>query len=677
MANIDDLYDEVDRQNGLPQGMTRAIAEAETGHIADPLKRASAVSPKGARGWMQMMPGTADRYGVKNPMDMEQSIRGGGRYLGDLYRQFGKPHLVAAAYNAGEGNVQKYGGIPPFDETQKYVPKVVSGLRGSDPFETMQGGNMGPDPFDALESAKQSNNAKDPFDELEARLKESTKPFKVISSNDAEPDLSNPNANFAQNFLEGIANRGKDRLVGLKQTLSIGDPEELAHEVRLRKMESKSIDKSAGGKAGQFAADIGGGLALGGGAALAAPALGLTSPLWGPTAAIGGGALSGLLEPTEDRQEAESKVGEGAVGGLLGYAAGPIAQRIAKPITSKLAPEAERLAQLAKDKYGIELTPAMLTGSKPLKWLDSVFSDIPGTAGKQQTINEGIHKQFNKAISNTWGGAEDTITPSVIDAAKRRVGGEIGDVAERNALNYDNQLLNDLAQVKFDAAQFSTGNQPKVLDSYINALDSKVQNDGTVSGKAFRLWDSKIGRQMRETSDGDLRHQLGELRDTVRGAMDRSISQEDSDAWKAARRGYAAIKTVEPLANKSTVGDISEGLLLNQANKGSNPDLKELGRIGKEFLKDMPNSGTAPRKFYQDVLNNPLGTAVGSVAGLPARFFLQNAIHSPALRSYITKGLLDEESAKLLGRRAGLLGTPLGIDALQNLPLLLSTDNQQ
>lgn len=668
MAMLDELYARSDKENGLPEGFTRAIAEAETGHINDPLKRSSAVSPKGAQGWMQLIPATASRYGVKNPMDMEQSILGGGRYLGDLMRQFRKPHLAAAAYNAGEGNVQKYGGIPPFEETQKYVPKVMNGLQGSDPFDSMQGGKMGADPFDELEAVKTRSNGPDPFDDLP-----NSKPFKVVSKPDEELDLSNPNASFGDNFLEGIKGRAKDRIVGFQQALNIGDPQELAHQVRLRKLENPSIEKSAGGKTGQVFADVGGGLALGG---LAFPAAG-SSPIWGPAIAAGGGALSGLLEPTENRAEAEEKIGEGAVGGLLGSAIGPVVKTIAKPISSRLGPEAERLAQLAKDKYGIELTPAMLTGSKPLKWLDSVFADVPGTAGKQQAINEGIHKQFNKAISNTWGGTEDSITPSVIEAAKRRVGGEIGDVAERNAMNYDNQLLNDLAQVKFDARQFSTGNQPRVLENYIKDLDVKVQNDGTVSGKAYRLWDSKIGRQMRETSDGDLRHQLGELRDTVRGAMDRSISQEDSDAWKAARRGYAAIKTVEPLANKSTVGDISEGLLLNQANKGSNPDLKDLGRIGKEFLKDMPNTGTAPRKFYQDFLSNPIGTAIGSAAGVPARFFLQNAIHSPALRSYITKGLLDDESAKLLGRRVGLLGTPLGIDALQNLQPLLSIDSQE
>lgn len=673
MANIDDLYEEVDRQNNLPLGMTKAIAEAETGHIRDFDKRVSAVSPKGARGWMQMMPDTAARYGVTDPMDIEQSVRGGGRYLGDLMRQFGKPHLVAAAYNSGEGNVQKYGGIPPFEETQKYVPKVMSGLNSSDSFDPIKGANVGKDPFDALEESSPKRNAVDPFDAIEAKQKETQKPFRVIEDINTEPDLSNPNASFGQNFLEGFANRGKDRLVGLKQTLNIGDHQDLAHEVRLRKMENESIGKSAGGKVGQFAADIGGGLALGGGAA----AMGFTSPIWGPAAAIGGGALSGLLEPTSDQQEAEAKIGEGAAGGLLGYSVGPVIKRIAKPVTSRLAPEAERLAQLARDKYGIELTPAMLTGSKPLKWLDAVFADIPGTAGKQQAINEGIHKQFNRAISNTWGGTEDSLIPSVIETAKQRVGGAIGDVAERNSMKYDNQLLNDLAQVKFDAAQFSTGNQPRVLENYIKNLDAKVQNDGTVSGKAYRLWDSKIGRQMRETSDGDLRHQLGELRDTVRGAMERSISQEDSDAWKAARRGYAAIKTVEPLANKSTVGDISEGLLLNQANKGSNPDLKNLGRIGKEFLRDMPNTGTAQRKLYQDFLNNPFGTTIGLTAGLPARFLLQNAIHSPALRSYITKGLLDDESAKLLGRKVGLLGTPIGIDALQNLQPLLNIGNQE
>ena len=86
-----------------------------------------AVSPKGAQGLMQLMPGTAARYGVTNPYDIAQNISGGTRYLKDLLKMFnGRVDLALAGYNAGENAVIKYGySIPPYDETRNYVKLII------------------------------------------------------------------------------------------------------------------------------------------------------------------------------------------------------------------------------------------------------------------------------------------------------------------------------------------------------------------------------------------------------------------------------------------------------------------------------------------------------------------------------------------------------------------------
>ncbi|HEX6715756.1 MAG TPA: transglycosylase SLT domain-containing protein, partial [Pyrinomonadaceae bacterium] len=86
-----------------------------------------ATSPKGAQGLMQLMPGTAARYGVTNPYDVEQNIKGGTRYLKDLLKMFnGRVDLALAGYNAGEGAVMKFGNtIPPYDETRNYVRLIL------------------------------------------------------------------------------------------------------------------------------------------------------------------------------------------------------------------------------------------------------------------------------------------------------------------------------------------------------------------------------------------------------------------------------------------------------------------------------------------------------------------------------------------------------------------------
>lgn len=109
------------RETSVDPALIHAVISVESGY------NPSARSRAGAVGLMQLMPGTAKRYGVKNRLDPEQNIQGGTRYLRDLQIMFGHNlQLVLAAYNAGEHAVMKYGRrIPPFRETAAYVPKVL------------------------------------------------------------------------------------------------------------------------------------------------------------------------------------------------------------------------------------------------------------------------------------------------------------------------------------------------------------------------------------------------------------------------------------------------------------------------------------------------------------------------------------------------------------------------
>jgi soluble lytic murein transglycosylase-like protein len=106
---------------GVDSALLRAVIHAESAF--NPM----AISSKGAQGLMQLMPDTASDLGVTNAFDTAQNIRGGARYLGELLKDFnGNIQLATAAYNAGPAAVQKYHGVPPYDETQLYVQRVAT-----------------------------------------------------------------------------------------------------------------------------------------------------------------------------------------------------------------------------------------------------------------------------------------------------------------------------------------------------------------------------------------------------------------------------------------------------------------------------------------------------------------------------------------------------------------------
>ena len=109
----------------VPASLLSAVAKQESGY--DP----RAVSPAGAQGLMQLMPGTAKGLGVTDSFDPAQAVDGAARMLRDLTRRFGSTELALAAYNAGPGAVLKYHGIPPYPETQRYVRSVMSTMEAA------------------------------------------------------------------------------------------------------------------------------------------------------------------------------------------------------------------------------------------------------------------------------------------------------------------------------------------------------------------------------------------------------------------------------------------------------------------------------------------------------------------------------------------------------------------
>ncbi len=120
-TQIDALVNDNAQSAGVDPALVKAIIANESGF------NANATSNTGAQGLMQLMPGTAAALGVDNAYDPEQNVAGGTKYIKEMLTHFnGDVRLAVAAYNAGPGAVEKYGGVPPYAETQNYVQNVLA-----------------------------------------------------------------------------------------------------------------------------------------------------------------------------------------------------------------------------------------------------------------------------------------------------------------------------------------------------------------------------------------------------------------------------------------------------------------------------------------------------------------------------------------------------------------------
>jgi soluble lytic murein transglycosylase-like protein len=122
VTSYDPIIEQASEKHGVDSRLVKAVIQVESSF------QPRARSPKGAMGLMQLMPGTARQYEARNPYDPQSNIEAGTKYLSELLNEFELP-LALAAYNAGEAAVRRFGGIPPYAETQAYVAKILALLR--------------------------------------------------------------------------------------------------------------------------------------------------------------------------------------------------------------------------------------------------------------------------------------------------------------------------------------------------------------------------------------------------------------------------------------------------------------------------------------------------------------------------------------------------------------------
>lgn len=388
------------------------------------------------------------------------------------------------------------------------------------------------------------------------------------------------------------------------------------------------------------------------------------------------GAGMGAIGPVASDESRASNIAIGAAGGAAGQGIANAVGRAVRPVQSTLNPVQSELAAKA-GQMGIPLTAGQKTGSRPLQITESVLENLPFTADAQLAQRAAQRGAFNKAASKTIGENADLITPEVLNAAKTRIGDTFNQLSARNTVGLNDDFVDAIVKISGDINGFSSPQIEKTLDKALDLASKK-----TISGREYQSIRSTLGRQANSamSSDADLGRALKAVQSALDDAATGSISEADKAAWATARKQWQALKVIEKAAAPTTAdavaGNVSPAKLasaLNTADKGfkygkGQQELGDLARIGQAFVKDgIPNSGTAQRSLYQEIINNPT-KIIPAAAGLGS-VPLQGILNSRAGQSYLLNGLLPKnEMTGLLGATAskGLaLGVPASLYASQ------------
>lgn len=337
--------------------------------------------------------------------------------------------------------------------------------------------------------------------------------------------------------------------------------------------------------------------------------------------------------------------------GAFGAGAAPVADVIGTGINRLLSgtsPDVARLAQLARDKYNIPVGPGQMSDNGMVRFADSVVNKMPMSGGTASSAAQ--QGAFNRAVANTFGATADKITPDVMASAKTRLGNVFDSVADRTpAIPYDPAIEDSLIKTIDDANQVLTPSEIAPLKNQVDAIVGKFgQGNSAISGDVYQALTRKgtpLDRLL-SSDNPNIQFYAGQIRNALDDALERAAPADARADLQKARAQYKAMKTIEPLVAKAPTGDVSPALLMGRVNSsygdtayGGGGDLAELARIGQQFLKAPPSSGTAERLAIMELGKKALGPAgvagvVGTAALNPGALPMTLATGIPALAAY-------------------------------------------
>lgn len=336
-----------------------------------------------------------------------------------------------------------------------------------------------------------------------------------------------------------------------------------------------------------------------------------------PGTQLAAGAVSGAVGEATDSPTA------GLVSALLTPAVMSAGTRAVLPVRPNVPAETQRLLSVA-DAEGIPLTAGQRSGSKPLKWLESAFDNLPLTAGPQAAIREGQNAAFTSAAASRAGIAGTSLDRNVLAANNARLGSVFDNVSNATTVNLDNQFLDELTDITTRYARKLPSQQRPSFDAYV---DDILNTGGQMPGTMYQQARSDMTRQARSMRNSDpfYADTLRRLRNALDDAFDRSVPAEHRDALRTAREQYHYQKLLENAmagpGEVSAAGQLPPAQLRSAVVNGDRGayargegELNDLARVGQAFLKPLPDSGTTNRNYMQGLLTGALPGGAGTAA---------------------------------------------------------------
>jgi len=637
MANYDSLFDEAGKQFNVDPALLKSMMLKESS--GNP----TAVSPKGATGLMQLMPGTAQEMGVSDLTDPRQNIFGGAKYMSGLLDKYGDVKTALAAYNAGPGAVDKHGGIPPYPETQNYVKTISQRYQG-----TQMASQDNNDAFSQYFGDKKSAPVQqkgDAFDQYfgdsqpvqqvaQASSQEQSPPLNLgdirgTSATEQQPvqipSSQQGDASFGGRFLTGLADPfhggaqllahalptgvvnsvnqfaerlGEIPLIGAPlKAIGIANPQtpqQLDQMIAQRESALQEARKAAGQEGIDWARGLGN--------VVSTAPIALAAP-YGSTLArgIASGALTSAgtsaLMPVTEGDYGTEKTKQVTQNALLGGALGGAGNAVAKVISPNVRPQVQTLMN-----EGVTPTPGQILGGR-VQATEEKLTSVPLVGdmiknAQSRALDQFQQAAYKRALAPIGEKVTEKPGYAAIAEISDKLGSAYNNLLPKLQFKADQPFLNDLSTISQMAMNLPPQQANRFQQIFRDYVFNKMTPQGNMSGTTLKAVESDLGTMAKayQKSSATDDRLLGDAFESVQKAIRDNLTRSNPEYAKELSNintGYANyVRLRQAAGGQGAAEGIFTPKQLNAAVRGTDQSVAkgDFAR-GKALMQDLSSSG--------------------------------------------------------------------------------------